>query len=85
MAALGGRGALAQERPEVHQRDEAAAQRGEAAHRLQGARHLQHLAQVTDLEHAPERQAVRLALGADQEIALAHGMARLKPRHGHWC
>src|SRR5206468_152758 len=80
VAALGGRGTLAQERSEVDQRDEAAAQRGETAHRLQGARHLQHLAQVADLEHASQRQAVRLTLGADQEIARAHRVARLVTR-----
>jgi len=58
----------------VHDRHQPPAQRREPAHRGQGARHVEHLGQVTDLENAGERQAVRLAVDADEQISATHGV-----------
>src|SRR6185437_13720066 len=72
-AALRRRRPLAQQGAEVHDRHQPPAQRREPAHRGQGARHVEHLGQVADLEHAAERQSVLLAVDADQQVPAAHG------------
>src|SRR5438309_9812525 len=74
-AAIGRRRTLAQQRAPMNERHRATTQRRDAPHRRQGARHVEHLAQVPRLEHPPERQAVLLAVDADKQVAVAHGVS----------
>src|SRR6185312_5031523 len=60
----------AQERAQMHERHEPAAQRRQPAHRAHLAGNVEHLGGVADFEHARDGQAVGLSFGADQEIAL---------------
>ena len=76
--ALRRRRPLAQQRAEMHDRHEPPAQRCEPAHCGQGARHVQHLDQVAHLEHAGERQAVGLAVDADEQVPPTHVIPTLK-------
>src|SRR6266849_4681616 len=68
-ALLGGR-AIAHQRAEMHDRDEPSPEGRDASHRGQRAGHVEHLRQVAHLAHPRERQAVCLAIHADQQVAL---------------
>src|SRR4029077_6330287 len=60
---------ITHESAKMHDRHQPAPERREAAHRDQGARHLEDLREVADFDHPGERQSVRLSIDAHQQIS----------------
>src|SRR3989442_934233 len=75
-SARGPRGGAPPPMPTAATRPAPPARRGGPAHWGQGAGQVQPLGRVAPLEHGGERQAVRLALDTDQEVAPTHRRCR---------